>query len=118
MVLVDLYGGGWRSTAEALTHDAVADESRKMADGVARSQSRLCSRDGYVCCYGDALSTMFLLAFVPCFPPLVFRFFISLFFFPACRYVYLVPVGTPASCMIFCPYNTKKPVVVKTPLRV
>ena len=45
-----------------------------MADGVARSPSRLCSRDEKICCYGDALSTIFLLAFVPCFPLFVFRF--------------------------------------------
>ena len=46
-----------------------------MADGVARSPSRLCSRDGKICCYGDALSTIYcLLAFVPC-----FLFFLSRF---------------------------------------
>ena len=33
-----------------------------MADGVARSPSRLCSRDGKICCYGDVLSTIFSLA--------------------------------------------------------
>jgi len=74
------------STAAAVTLDTVADESRKkMADGVARSPSRLCSRDGKICCYGDALSTIFLLAFVPCFLLFVFRFsFLSFltFFFP------------------------------------
>ena len=55
--------------------DTVADESRKKkADCVARSPSRLCSRDGKICCYGDALSTIScLLAFVPCFLVLVFR---------------------------------------------
>ena len=56
-------GGG--STAAAVTLDTVADESRKkMADGVARSPSRLCSRDGKIRCYGDAVCTIFLLAFV------------------------------------------------------
>ena len=49
-----------------------------MADGVARSPSRLCSRDGSrdgkICCYGNATSTIFLLALVPCFLLSVFRF--------------------------------------------
>ena len=67
-------------TAAAVTLDTVADESRKkMADGVARSPFRLCSRDGKICCYGDALSTIFLLAFVPCFLLFVFRFSFRLF---------------------------------------
>ena len=45
-----------------MTLDAVADESRnKMADDVKRSPVRLCSRDGKICCHGDALSTIFLL---------------------------------------------------------
>ena len=68
-----------------MTLNTVADESRKnMADGVARSQSRLCSRDGKICCYGGALSTIFLLVFVPCFLLFVFRFrFRFLIFFPA-----------------------------------
>ena len=77
-----------------MTLVTVADESRKKtADGVARSPSRLCSRDGNISCYGDALSTIFLLAFVPCFLLFVFRFsFIFLFFFPASRFVYLLRV--------------------------
>ena len=51
------------TTAAAVTLDTVADESKKkMADGVARSPSWLCSRDGKICCYGNALSTIFLLA--------------------------------------------------------
>ena len=55
-----------------------------MADGMARSPSRLCSRDGKICCYEDALSTIFLLA---CFRALLptFRFsffFLFLIFFP------------------------------------
>ena len=33
-----------------------------MADGVARSPSRLCSRDGKISCYGDALNTISLFA--------------------------------------------------------
>ena len=59
MLFVDLFAGGEGSTAAAVTLDAVADESRNMADGVARSPSRLCSRDGKICCCGDALSTVF-----------------------------------------------------------
>ena len=63
-----------------------------MADGVARSPSRLCSRDGKICCpCGDALSTSFSLAYVPCFLLHVFRFSF-LIFFPASRYVYLLRV--------------------------
>ena len=90
MAFIDLFAGGGRgSTAAAVTLDTVADESRKkMADGVARSPSRLCSRDGDICCYGDALSTVFLLAFVPCF---LFPFVFS-YFFPASRYVYLLRI--------------------------
>ena len=77
-----------------MTLDTVADESRKkMADGVARSLSRLCGRDGKIRCYGDALSTIFLLArFCALLPTFRFSFFISfsfLIFFPASRYVYL-----------------------------
>ena len=72
-------GGG--STAAAVTLDTVADESRKkMAACVTRSPSRLCSRDGKICCYGDALSTIFLLAFFCALFP-TFRFFVFLFFF-------------------------------------
>ena len=69
-------------TAAAVTLDTVADESRKIADGVAKSPSRLCSRDGKICCYGDALSTIFLVA---CFCALLptFRFsFLILFLHP------------------------------------
>ena len=89
LVFVDLFAGGGGSTAAAVTLDTVADESRKKtADGVARSPSRLCSRDGKICCYGDALSTIFLLAFVPCFLLFVFRFrslsFLIFFLDPAC----------------------------------
>ena len=83
-------------TAAAVTLHTVTDESRKkIADCVARSPSRLCSRDGKICCYGDALSTIFLLAFLclACyFSFFVFLFFLSLYFFPASRYVYLLRV--------------------------
>ena len=71
-------------TAAAATHDTVADESRKkMADGVARSPSRPCSRDGKICCYGDALSAIFLLAcFFALLPTFRFRFsFLSFLIF-------------------------------------
>ena len=53
-----------------------------MADGVARSPSRLCSRDGKICCYGDALSTIFLLA-CSCamLPTFLFSFLYFLIFF-------------------------------------
>ena len=84
-----------RDTNDVVT-DTVADESRKkMADGVARSPSRLCSRDGKICCYGDALSTIFLLAcFCALLPTFRFSFFFSFFsyFFPASRYIYLLRV--------------------------
>ena len=77
-----------------MTLHIVADGSRKkMADGVARSTSRFCSRDGKSCCYGDALSTMFLLAFFCAVLP-TFRFssflFFRFIFFPASRYVYII----------------------------
>ena len=65
-----------------------------MADGLARSPYRLCSRDGKISCYGDALSTIFLLAcFCVLLPTFRFSFFFSfLIFFPASRYVYLLRV--------------------------
>ena len=66
-----------------MTLDTVADESRKkIADGVARSPSRRCSRDGKICCCRDALSTIFMLAFMSCFLLFVFRFSFFLYFFP------------------------------------
>ena len=79
------------STAAAVTLDTVADESRKkMADGVARSPSRLRSRDGKICCYGDSFSTIFLLAcFCALLPTFVLRLGFLSYFFPASRYVYL-----------------------------
>ena len=70
-------------TAAAVTLDTVADETReKMADGVARSPSRVCSIDGKICCYGDALSTIFLLdcALLPTFHSSFFFFFLLLLF--------------------------------------
>ena len=78
-----------------MTLDAVADESRKkMADVVARSPVWLCSIDGKICYYGDALSTMLRLpALVPCFILFVFLFY-AFFFFPAPRYVYLLRVSS------------------------
>ena len=76
--------------------DTVADESRKkMADGVARSPSRLCSKDGKICCYGDALSTICLLAcFCALLPTSRFSFFFSFFsyFLPASQHVDLLRV--------------------------
>ena len=57
------------------------------------SYTWLCSRDGKICCYGDALSTIFLLAFVTCFLLFAFCFsFLVLIFFRASRYVYLLRV--------------------------
>ena len=74
--------GGGGSTAAAVTLDTVADENRKkMADSVARSPSRLCSRDGKICVYGDALSTVFLKAcFCALLPTLRFSFCFLFFF--------------------------------------
>ena len=67
-----------------------------MADGgVARSPSRLCGREGKICCYGDALSTIFLLAgFCALLPTCRFSFFLFFLFlfFPASRYFYLLRV--------------------------
>ena len=40
-----------RSTAAVVTLDTVADDSKKMADGVTTSPTRLCSRDGTTCYY-------------------------------------------------------------------
>ena len=72
---------GWGLTAAAVTLDTVADESwKKMADCVLRSASRLCSRDGKICCYGAALSTIFFLACFSAFlPTFRFSFFVFLF---------------------------------------
>ena len=87
-MFVDMFaGGGGGSTAAAVILYTVSDESRKkMADDVTRSPSRLCSRDGKICYYGDALSTIFLLfclaSYFSCFSP-------------ASRYVYLLRVPSP-----------------------
>ena len=85
---------GGSSTAAAVTLDTVADESRKMSDGVARFPSRLCSGDSKICCYGDALSTIFLLAcFCALLPTFRFSFFFPFFslFFPL----------DPGMCILF-----------------
>ena len=66
-----------------------------MADGVARSPSRLCRRDGKICCYGGAFSTIFLLAcFCALLPTFRFSFLFSFFSYcsPASRCVYLLCV--------------------------
>ena len=79
MVFVDLFEGEGGSTAAAVTLDTVADESgRIMADGVARSPSRLCSRGREISCSIETRWVRFsrLLAFVPC-----FLFFVYLFAF-------------------------------------
>ena len=71
----------------------IRDRSRdKMAAVVARSPSRLYSRDRKICRYGDALSTIFLLAFVPRFLLLVFLF----------SYFFLYPVCLSSSCPFVC----------------
>ena len=83
MVFVDLFAGVGGSTAAAMTLDTVADESRKkMADGLARSPSRLCSRDGkIVFMETDALSTIFLLACLLLCLAFYFSFFFSFLIF-------------------------------------
>ena len=67
-----------------------------MTDGVARSPSRLCRRDGKICCDGDALSTIFLAFLLLCLAS-YFSFFVFLSFLPGIffllsRYVYLLRV--------------------------
>ena len=61
----------------------------------------LCSRDGKICCYGDALS---LLAFVPCFLLFVFLFaFLSLLIFFSLRpgmFIFLVSLRLCSSHML------------------
>ena len=90
MAFVDLFAGGGGSAAAAVTLDTVADESRKkMADGVSRSPSRLCSRDRKICCRGDALSTIFLLLCLASYFSFLFFLFLCS---PASRYVYLLRV--------------------------
>ena len=77
----------------AVTLDAVAHESRKkIADGVARSPSRLCSRDGKILVLWRRLEYDFLACLLMCLDSYFrFSFFFSLLnlFFPASRYVYL-----------------------------
>ena len=74
-------GGGEGSLVASVTLDTVADESRrKMADGLARSPSRLRSRDGKICCCGDALGTIFLIACICALLPTL-RFTILFVFF-------------------------------------
>ena len=83
-----------------MTLDTVADESRtKMADGVARSPSRLCSRDGSrdgkILVLWRRLEYDFLACLLMCLDSYFrFSFFFSLLnlFFPASRYVYLLRV--------------------------
>ena len=71
-----------------------------MADGVARSPSRLCSRDGKICCYGDALSTTFLLAcFCALLPTFRFSFFFSFF-----SYFFFLHPGIPVCLSSSCPF--------------
>ena len=86
-----------------------------MADGVARSPSRLCSKDGKICCYGVALSTIFLLAFFGTVLPTFLIFFLH----PGMVYLLRVPssvqqpsatlskyvfYGTYSFCLSFVPY--------------
>ena len=90
----------------AVTLDTVANDSRKkMADGVTRSLSRLRSRDGKICCYGDALSTTFLLLCLASY--FLFFLFFILLFFPASRYVYLrVPSSVQQPYATLSKYRT------------
>ena len=110
LVFVDLFAAGGGSTAAAETLDTVADESReKMADGVARSPSRLCSRDGKISCYGDASSTIILHSYMPCFLLFVFHSSSLSSFFPASRYVNLrvsSPVQQSATLSKYVFYST------------
>ena len=81
LFFVDLFAGGGGSTAAAVTLDTIADESRKMADGVAMSPSRLSSRDGKICYSKRRLEYDFLACFCALLPTCRFSFFFSLFFF-------------------------------------
>ena len=92
LLFVDLFAGrGGGSTTAAVTLDTVADESRKITDGVARSPTRLCSRDGKICCYGDALRMIFVLARFCTLRPF-FRFSFLSPCYPPSRYVYVLRV--------------------------
>ena len=81
-----------------------------MADGMARSPSRLCSRDGKICCYGDALSSTFLLAcFCALLPTFRFSFFFSFFYYyfslhPGMFVVLRVPSSVPQSSATLSKY--------------
>ena len=55
-----------------------------MADGATRSPSRLCSRDGKICCYGDALSTIFLLLCLASYFAFSFLSFLTISCTPVC----------------------------------
>ena len=94
-VFVGLFARGGGSTAVAVTLDTVADRSRnKMADGVARSPFRLCSRDGKLCCYGDALSTIFLLScFCALLPTVRFSFLSFMFFLHPGTFTFFVSLS-------------------------
>ena len=73
-----------------------------MADGVARFPSRLCSKDGKICCYGNALSTIFVLAcFCALLPTFRFRFFFSFLNFFAS-----IPMCLSSSCPFVCAAST------------
>ena len=93
---------GGCSTAAAVALDTVADESRKkMADGVARSPSRLRSRDGKICCYGDALSTIFLLAcFCALLPTFRFSFSFLIFFVHPGMFIFFVSLRLCSSHLL------------------
>ena len=82
MAFVDLFAGrGEDSTTAAVTLDTVADESRKkMGDGVARSPTRLCSRDGKILLLWRRLEYDFLASLLLCLAS-YFSFFVFLFFF-------------------------------------
>ena len=75
-----------------MTLDSVADESRKMmADGVARSPSQLCSRDGNICSDKDALSTISLFAcFCAVRPTFRFSCYFQIFFLHPGMFILLV----------------------------
>ena len=75
LVFIDLFeGGGTRQRAQWHLIPLPTRAGRKWCGS---SQSRLCSRDQKICCYEDALSTIFLLA---CFCALLHVFCISFFF--------------------------------------
>ena len=87
MFFVDLFAGGLGSTAATATLDTVADESKKMADGVARSRLGFVAETArFVAMETPGVRFSCMLAFVPCF--LLCVLFV-LYFFSASRYVYL-----------------------------